>query len=132
MKYYLKNWRLDIVKDNSDNPNEFGDLLGDFLNFVNCPADSVGLDASSNLAVIGETVGNSEVIVSGITLITKIIDNCNRLRVVGEKNKGPCDYQLITLSGDEYYLLDMEMDADFRREYVSGEKIVHFSRAAAL
>lgn len=131
MKYYLKNWCLDIVKDNNDNPNEFGDLLGDFLNFVNCPADSMGLGAS-NLAVIGETVGNSEVIVSGITLITKIVDNRNRLRVVGEENKGPCDYQLITLSGDEYYLLDTEMDADFRHDYISGEKIVHFSRAAAL
>ena len=44
----------------------------------------------------------------------------------------PYDYQLVTLSGDIYYLLDAEMNADFRHEYLSGEKIVHISRVAVL
>lgn len=132
MKYFLKNWRLSVVNNNSDKPNEFGDLLRSFLSFVNCPADSMGLDVSNNLAVIGEIVGNNEMTVSGITLITKIIDNRTRLRVVGEEDTNPYGYQLVTLSGDIYYLLDAEMNADFRHEYLSGEKIVHISRVAVL
>ncbi|MBQ2695181.1 hypothetical protein IJG04_00880 [Candidatus Saccharibacteria bacterium] len=155
MQNILKNWYFDITSDTTAGFEAFGELLRAFTNFIHSPATSMGFNSSNHITIVGDVIGGNRIAVGGITLISKIPannadptsnPNTATLRAAPAVSATPIisktptntiidatpyAYQIVTTNNTIYHLIESDMDPNFRKEFISNEKIVHIDFAAS-
>jgi len=136
MRNFVRYWYFDVSSDSSANFDVFDKTILCFINFIHGPADEMSVGNPDSLVIVGDVIGGSRVAIGGISLISKITKNdSDAYRLMrnngGTGADGSRTYRVITNSGI-YYLVDADMDAGFRRDFIYATKIVPFRPAATL
>ena len=143
----ITNWWIDVSESPTANFRSYGETMLGFINFLNSPATCMSVP--SHITINGKVIGEDHIIIGNISLVNKVTDEGILQKLVSNSNIGnnlklitsdgvettnselkPIALQIITSSGDEYYLLESEMDVRFRREFISSNKIIHIESLA--